>query len=85
MAHNPLRKIGPPLVSWKVSPKIHRNRGWCCLLDNFRNDLPLFLLLKEEQYQPSGGGGTRSPPATPYHLQSPKWLPGGPKMADRVW
>merc|ERR1711942_374612 len=37
------------------------------------------------RYQPSGAGGTRSPPATPYRLQNPKWPPGGPKMADRVW
>ena len=22
---------------------------------------------------------TRSPPATPHHLQNPKWLPGAPK------
>ena len=31
------------------------------------------------QYQPSGAGGTRSPPATPHRL------PVGPKMADGVW
>ena len=31
------------------------------------------------KYQPSGEGGTRSPPATP---QNPKWPPGGPKMAN---
>ena len=37
------------------------------------------------EYQPSGEGGTRSPPATPHHLQNPKWPPGGPKMADGVW
>ena len=34
--------------------------------------------------QPSGEGGARSPPATPHHLQNPKWPPGGPKMADWV-
>ena len=37
------------------------------------------------KYQPSGAGGTRSPPATPHRLQNPKWPPGGPKMADGVW
>ena len=35
------------------------------------------------KYQPSGEGGTRSPPAMPHRLQNPKWRPGGPKMADR--
>ena len=25
------------------------------------------------------------PPAMPHHLQNPKWPPGGPKMANRVW
>ena len=30
-------------------------------------------------HQPTGKGGTRSPPA------NPKWPPGGPKMADGVW
>ena len=39
----------------------------------------------EQEYQPSGIGGTRSLPATPCRLQNPKWLPGGPKMADGVW
>ena len=37
------------------------------------------------KYQPSGEGGARSPPATPHRLQNPKWLPGGPKMANEVW
>ena len=37
------------------------------------------------EYQPSGAGGTRSPPATPHRLQNPKWPPVGPKMADGVW
>ena len=40
---------------------------------------------KERKHQPSGEGGTRSPPATPHRLQNPKWPPGGPKMADGVW
>ena len=31
------------------------------------------------------GALTCSQPATPHHLQNPKWPPGGPKMADRVW
>ena len=38
-----------------------------------------------QKYQPSGKGGTRSPPATPHHLQNAKWPPGGPIMADGVW
>ena len=37
-----------------------------------------------QEYQPSGKGGTRSPPATPHRLQNPRWPPGGPKMADGV-
>ena len=40
---------------------------------------------RSRQYQPSGEGGTRSPPATPQSLQIPKWPTGGPKMADGVW
>ena len=28
---------------------------------------------------------TSSPPATLHRLLNPKWLPGGPKMADEVW
>ena len=38
-----------------------------------------------EEYQPSGEGGTRSPPATPHRLQNPKCLPADPKMADGAW
>ena len=26
-----------------------------------------------QEYQPSGAGGTRSPPAMPHRLQNPKW------------
>ena len=37
------------------------------------------------EYQPSGEGGARYPPATPHRLQNPKWPPGGPKMAEGVW
>ena len=40
---------------------------------------------KERQYQPSGAGGIRSQLAMPSCLQNPKWLIGGPKMADGVW
>ena len=40
---------------------------------------------KEEEYQPSSEGGTRSPPAMPHGLHNPKWPPGGPKMANGVW
>ena len=36
-------------------------------------------------YQLSGEGGTRSPSATPQHLQNPKWPPRGHIMADGVW
>ena len=39
----------------------------------------------KKEYQPSGEGGTRSPPATPHRLQNRKCPPGGPKMANRVW
>merc|ERR1711954_186458 len=38
----------------------------------------VFLTL-HNKYQPSGAGGTRSPPATPHRV------PVGPKMADGVW
>ena len=34
------------------------------------------------QYQPSGEGGARLPPATPHCLQNPKLPQGGPKIAD---
>ena len=40
---------------------------------------------KNIKYQPSGEGGTRSPPAMLHRLQNPIWPPGGPKMADGVW
>ena len=35
--------------------------------------------------QPSGNGGTRSPPATPHHVIHQKWPPEGPKMAGRLF
>ena len=48
-----------------------------------KSQLFMSLILK---YQPSGAaGGTPSLPVTPHHLQNPKWLPVGPKMADGVW
>ena len=34
------------------------------------------------KYQPSGTGGTRSPPAMPHHLQNPKLMLRGPKMGN---
>ena len=34
---------------------------------------------KLQKYKPSSEGGTHSLPATPHHLQNPKWLPGAPK------
>ena len=37
------------------------------------------ILEQSGEYQPSGAGGTCSPPATPHRL------PVGPKMADGVW
>ena len=37
------------------------------------------------KYQPSGTGGTRSPPTMPHLLQNPKWPLGGPKRANGVW
>ena len=39
----------------------------------------------ENEYQASGEGGARLPPATPHRLQNPKWPPGGPKMAEGDW
>ena len=36
------------------------------------------------KYQPSGKGGTCSPPATPHRLQNPIWPPGGPITADGI-
>ena len=42
-----------------------------------------------DKYQPSGAGGTRSPPATPHRLQRRTTcntsLPNLSKMADRAW
>ena len=38
-----------------------------------------------EKYQPSGAGGTRSPPETPHRLHNSKWPPVVPKMANGVW
>ena len=35
------------------------------------------------KYQPSGEGGTRSPPAMPHRLQNPKWPLGAPKWPTR--
>ena len=43
------------------------------------------LRLNSKQYQPSGEGGARLPPATPHCLQNPNWPPGCPQMADGVW
>ena len=31
------------------------------------------------EYQPSGAGGTHSPPESPHSLQNPKWPPGAPE------
>ena len=52
-------------------------KGWCVLI----------------KYQPSGAGGTRSPPATPHRLQRrtacqwvPKWPTGSGKVSTpRFW
>ena len=46
----------------------------------FLDKRALFTVLIQEEYQPSGARGTRSPPATPYRLLNPKWPTGGPKM-----
>ena len=47
--------------------------------------LSTYESVKVCKYQPSGEGSTRSPPAMPHRLQNPIWLPGGPKMVNRVW
>ena len=38
--------------------------------------LPMSVPLHDldKKYQPSGAGGTCSPPATPHRLQNPKWM-----------
>ena len=38
---------------------------------------------KGKEYQPSGVGGTRSPPAMSYRLLNPNWLTGGPQNGKR--
>ena len=43
------------------------------------------MVENNDEYQPSGAGGTRSPPATTHCQQNPKWPPGGQKMVDGVW
>ena len=53
----------------------------------------LFVVIDELKYQPSGAGGTRSPPATPHRLQcrtacqwAPKWPTGSGKVSTpRFW
>ena len=40
---------------------------------------------KRKEYQPSGAGGNRSPPATPHRLQKSRMAARGPKMADGIW
>ena len=64
----------------------------CLWLEIFCYFITMITLIKfsgpliiDIQFQPSGVGGTRSPPATLHHLQNSKWPPGGPKMANRVW
>ena len=57
-------------------------------LTNFRLNNTNFLLISDKynlKYQSSGAGVTLSLPATPHRLQNPKWLLGGPKVADGVW
>ena len=66
----------------------------------FLCEYPYFSCLKKfkGKYQPSGEGGTLSPPAMPHRtacnaappakphrLQNPKWPPAGPKRATGVW
>ena len=41
--------------------------------------------VSKDKYQPSGDWGTQSAPATPHHLQNPKWPLGGPKIDNGVW
>ena len=71
-----IQKMCSPLQTKKKSKLEERNLQKKMISDSMKKWL---------QYQPSGEGGARSPPATPHRLQNPKWPPGGPKMADGVW
>ena len=54
-------------------------------IEEWPQKLSILMLIKNRiEYQPSGAVGTRSPPATLYRLQNPKWPPVGPKIADGV-
>ena len=46
---------------------------------------PTFLVKGLNQSETYFMLSTYSLPAMPNCLQNPKWLPGGPKMADAVW
>ena len=77
------------LLVW-VSKNIWKNKSSTknCKLKN----IELFSIIFTE-YQPSGAGGTRSPPATPHRLQrrtscqwAPKWPTGSGKVSTpRFW
>ena len=59
---------------------------YCCLQNSIISAMqPQRINKNDFEYQHSGEGGTRSPPATPHRLQHPKWPPGSPKMADGAW
>ena len=39
----------------------------------------------EKNDKPSGARALAAPPGASHRLLNPKWLPGGPKIVDRVW
>ena len=79
-----------PTMKLVFSIEMHKRGGWenshVCLMKRTApwqiGTLKYFEI--EIKYQPSGAGGTRSPPATAHRLQNPKWPLGSPEMADGV-
>ena len=73
---------------WPMSPKMV-DRVYLQIIGCSEQNLLVFLCelspYGKSNWTPSGARGTRSSPATPHHLQNPKWPPEGPKMANRVW
>ena len=63
--------------------------GWYCYLDITVTQPGLAVVAARaelgksyEEYQPSGAGGTRSPPATPNCPLNPKWPTGSGKRLN---